>query len=217
MLLKEKSVANFNFGLVMQGDNEEITTFLTQLSNSSSGTVVGAGQGTGQCSSDTVSTTLPSNKSLKSPRPKSLSNPVSSKEVQTYIYYMCSRTDMNIIQHLSIIDLLNKEYKDVSTQISEDMCDNTLCDSHLDFSSVPREQDSGHKFSPFSPPLLYTSSSEVVEEVRKGEVVRSYSSSSVVNGHGGESKDSTPSHGGAKKKMQRKPRIAANFRDSPLQ
>ena len=25
VLLKEKTVANFNFGLVMQGDNEEIT------------------------------------------------------------------------------------------------------------------------------------------------------------------------------------------------
>ena len=115
------------------------------------------------------------------------------------------------------MDLLNREYKDVSTQTSEDMCDNMLCDSLLDFSSVPREEDSGHKFSPFSPPLLYTSSSEVVEEVRKEEVVRSYSSSSVVNGRGGASKESTPSCGGAMKKTPRKPRIATNFGCGPLQ
>ena len=98
------------------------------------------------------------------------------------------------------MDLLNREYKDVSTQISEDLCDNTLCDSLLDFSSVPMEQDSGHEFSPFSPPLLYTSSSEVGEEVRKEEVVRSCSCSLVVNGPSGTSKESTPSRCGATKK-----------------
>ena len=58
---------------------------------------------------------------------------------------------------------------------------------------------------------------EVVEEVRKEEVVRSCSSSSVVNGRGGASKESTPSRGGATKKMPRKPRIATNFGGGPLQ
>ena len=58
---------------------------------------------------------------------------------------------------------------------------------------------------------------EVVEEVRKEEVVRSCSSSSVVSGRGGASKESTPSRGGAMKKTPRKPRIAANFGGGPLQ
>ena len=58
---------------------------------------------------------------------------------------------------------------------------------------------------------------EVVEEVRKEEVVRSCSSSSVVSGSGGASKESTPSCGGATKKTPRKPKIAAHFGSGPLQ
>ena len=58
---------------------------------------------------------------------------------------------------------------------------------------------------------------EVVEEVRKEEVVRSCSSSSVVSGRGGASKESTPSRGGATKKTPRKHRIATNFGGGPLQ